>query len=159
MQLVDFVESDSSAVSVYSNDAIKVTVNHSFDDSGNLVERFVFENLVYADAFLSEYNCGIEVPFNDEYTYADDCFAHKCNTHIWCGLDTTYINALRMGVSDLNLGLVVTRGSFENYSVLECGSNKRGRFVLNLSHIERFHGVNNRLSNGQFLLIAAMMIL
>lgn len=136
MRLVDFMEKDTNAVSVYSNDAIKVTVNRFFDDSGNLVERFTFENLVYADAFLSEYNCGIEVPFNDAYTYADDCLVHRCNTHIWCGLDTTYINALRMGVSKLNLGLVVTKGAFENYSVLDCGGNKRGRFVLDLSHVE-----------------------
>lgn len=136
MRLVNFLENDTNAVSVYTNDILQVTVNRSFDCDGNLVERFTFKNLAYADAFLSEYNCGIEVPFNDIYTYADDCLVHRCNTHIWCGLDSTYVNALRMGVSDLNLGLVVTKGSFGNYSVLDCGGNKRGRFVLNLSPAE-----------------------
>ncbi len=136
MKLVSFSESEDSAVSVYSNEAVQVTVVRGFDADGNFTERFTFKNLVYADAFLSEYNCGIEVPFNDVYTNADDCLVHRCNTHIWCGLGSTYVNALRMGVSNLNIGLAVTRGSFENYSVIDCGGNKRGRFVLNPSHFE-----------------------
>lgn len=136
MKLVSFSESEDSAVSVYSNEAVQLTVVRGFDVSGNFTESFTFKNLMYADAFLSEYNCGIEVPFNDVYTNADDCLAHRCNTHIWCGLESTYINALRMGVSNLNIGLAVTRGSFENYSVIDCGGNKRGRFVLNPSHFE-----------------------
>ena len=137
MRLIEFSEDEHSAVSVYTNDILQVTVNRLFDCAGNLVERFTFKNLVYADAFLSEYNCGIEAPFNDGYTYgADDCLIHRCNTHIWCGLDTTYIDALRMGISERNLGLVVTKGSFGNYSTLSCGDNMRGRFILNISPIE-----------------------
>lgn len=136
MRLIEFYEDDQSAVSVYTNDILQVTVKRLFDCDGNLVERFIFKNLVYADAFLSEYNCGIEVPFNDKYTDADDCLVHRCNTHIWCGIDSTYINALRMGVSDSNLGLVVTKGAFGDYSLLNSIGNSRGRFILNLSSIE-----------------------
>ena len=141
MRLTDFSEDEHSAVSVYTNDILQMTVNRLFDCDGNLVERFTFKNLVYADAFLSEHNCGIEVPFNDAYTDgADDCLAHRCNTHIWCGIDTTYIDALRMGVSALNLGLVVTKGAFENYSIISCRDNIRGRFILNLSPAELTQG-------------------
>ena len=137
MRLIGFYEDDRSAVSVYTNDILQVTVKRLFDCDGNLVERFTFKNLVYADAFLSEYNCGIEVPFNDTYAHgADDCLIHRCNTHIWCGLDTTYIDALRMGVSELNLGLVVTKGAFGNYSIINCGDNTRGKLILNLSPVE-----------------------
>ena len=136
MRLIEFYEDEQSAVSVYTNDILQVTVKRLFDCDGNLVERFIFKNLVYADAFLSEYNCGIEVPFNDKYTDADDCLVHRCNTHIWCGIDSTYINALRMGVSDSNLGLVVTKGAFGDYSLLNNIGNSRGRFILNLSSIE-----------------------
>ena len=138
MKLVSFTESDDNAVSVYSNDILQVTVMRSFDVNGNFAEKFIFENLVYADAFLSEYNCGIEVPFNDKYTDADDCLVHRCNTHIWCGLNSTYINALKMGVSNLNIGLIVNKGSFGNYSVLS--GEGRGRFVLNLSPVQLAKG-------------------
>ena len=50
--------------------------------------------------FLNENNFSIEVPFNDRYTYADDCMVHRCNAHIWCGGNTTYADALKMGVSE-----------------------------------------------------------
>ncbi len=140
MQLIAFSEDENNAVSVYTNGNLQVTVNRMFDCSGNIVERFTFENLVYADSFLNEHNCGIEVPFNDVYTDADDCLARRCNTHIWCGLDSTYIDALRMGISELNLGLVVTEGSFGNYSTISCGENVRGRFILNPSSAELMQG-------------------
>ena len=77
MSIIDFSEDENSTVSVYTNDILQVTVNRLFDCDGNLVERFTFENLVYADAFLSEHSCGIEVPFNDVYTDADDCSVHR----------------------------------------------------------------------------------
>ena len=140
MSLEKFSEDADGAVSVYSNGLLQVTVERQFDGDGNLTERFTFENLVYADAFLSEYNCGIEVPFNDKYTDADDCLVHRCNTHIWCGLDSTYINALRMGISDSNLGLTVTKGSFGDYSLLNGIDNSRGRFILNISPVEIMQG-------------------
>ena len=55
-------------------------------------------------------------------------------------MESTYINALRMGVSDSNLGLVVNKGSFGNYSTISCGDNVRGRFILNLSPVELIQG-------------------
>jgi hypothetical protein len=68
--------------------------------------------------YYSEYgNFAIEVPFNDRYTFAEECMTSRCNTHIWCGHTSTYVNALKMGDSDKNLGLVVTEGSFGSYSV------------------------------------------
>lgn len=137
MKLTDFMEDEYSARSVYSNGILEVTVERRFQEDGNLVERFLFRNLVYADLFLSEHNCSIEVPFRDSYTYADDCLVHCCNTHIWCGLNTTYVNALKMGISNLNMGLVVTQGSFNSYRVLDAGLNSsRGRFLLNLAPVE-----------------------
>ena len=136
MTLISFEENDSFAKSVYSNDILQVTVERFFDGTGNFCERFILKNLVYADLFLNEHNCSIEVPFKDLYTYADDCLVHCCNAHIWCGLNTTYIDALKMGVSENNIGLVVTKGSFGSYSILDTDSNKRGRILLDLSQVE-----------------------
>lgn len=138
LELVSFSETEKNAVSVYSNGLLNVTAERFFDSDGNLKERFTFKNVVYPDLFLSEHNCSVELPFNDVYTYADDCMVHRCNTHIWCGLDTTYVNALKMGVSENNLGLVVTKGSFDSYSVNGSADNGSGRgtFLLNPSHFE-----------------------
>ena len=136
LELVEFSQSDNEANAIYTNGALQVTVNYQFDNKGYLVQRYVFKNLLYADLFLSEYNCSVEIPLNDNYTYADDCLIHNCNAHIWCGLNTAYINALKMGVSDNNLGIVAIKGSFNSYSILECESNKRGRILLNLTPVE-----------------------
>lgn len=132
MKLVSFRQDERAATSAYENGVLRVTVDRFFDEEGYLRERYAFRNMQYAELLLSEENCSIEVPFNDRYTDADDCMRHRCNTHIWCGLDTTYVNALRMGESRQNLGMVVTEGSFSCYSQtgLHSSENSRGRFLL-----------------------------
>lgn len=139
-KLLNFEQSDSAARSVYTNGYMQVTVERSFDPKGYLREKYILKNLKYADLFLSEHNFAIEVTFSDRYTYADECMARRCNAHIWCGHNTTYINALRMGVSEENVGLVVLRGAFDSYSVLGCESNNRGRFLLNIAPVELQEG-------------------
>ncbi len=57
----------------------------------------------------------------------------RCSAHIWCGGSTAYINALRMGDSDLNVGLVLTRGALESYSIEDCVGNNREKIILNSS--------------------------
>lgn len=56
---------------------------------------------------------------------------YRANAHIWCSGSTSYINALRMGKSESNLGLVLTRGKLESYSIEDCVSNVRGKIILN----------------------------
>lgn len=136
LELVSFSQNNNRADAVYSNGVLQVSVGYFFDEYGYFVQKFIFKNLLYADLFLSEYNCSVELPLNDNYTYADDCLVHSCNTHIWCGLNTTYVNAVKMGVSENNLGIVASKGSFNSYSILDCESNKRGRFLLNLAPFE-----------------------
>lgn len=135
-EMTEFVESESESKTVYSNGLMQVTVERFFDADDNFRERYTVKNLQYADLFLSEHNFSIEVPFNDRYTYADKCVTNHCNAHIWCGHNSTWINALKMGVSDMNLGLVVTKGAFDCYSVWGCDSNIRGRFTLNIANTE-----------------------
>ena len=134
MDLVSFKESDTEAVSVYSNLALEVTVTRYFNAAGNLCEKYVIKNLREVDYYSSYGNFAIELPFNDRYESADECMTNHCNTHIWCGHTSTYINALKMGASDKNLGLIVTSGSFGSYSVRECKTNVRGIFSLNADH-------------------------
>ena len=54
---------------------------------------------------------------------------YRCNAHIWCGKDTSYIYAVKMGVSDICFGLVLKRGAIDSYST-DGETNNRGGFVL-----------------------------
>lgn len=124
-------------VSVYENGDIRVIVERTFDQDGYLNEKYILKNLRDIDLFLEEGDVGIALPFNDMYTYADDCMTNRCNTHIWCGGNTTYINAVKMGESEINLGLVLTEGAIESYSMCNADTyNRRGVFILNCGHIE-----------------------
>ena len=129
--LESFNQDENCATGVYSNGMLRVTADHFFRDDGNFVERYTIENLRNTDVFIGQDNFGISVPFNDAYTTSADCMIHRCNTHLWCGHDTTYVNALRMGQSDINLGLVLTEGAIDSYSIGNVQDNGRGEFVLN----------------------------
>lgn len=139
-EVKSFEEFEDYSKAVFSNGFVEVTVISRFEGEC-LVQEFKIKNISETVLFLNENNFAIETPFNDKYTYADDCLVHRCNTYIWCGGNTTYVDALKMGVSENNLGLVVTKGSFKNYSVLDCcTSNARGRFLLNFEQTEILSG-------------------
>ena len=142
MELISFEESDTYAVSKYSNGRLSADVERFFNDSGNLCERYTIKNISDCDVFLDQDTFGIIVPFADRYTYAEDCMINRCNTHIWCGHNTTYINALKMGLSDNNIGLVLTCGAIDSYSILNPGDEYgyRGEFILNTAHLELLSG-------------------
>ncbi len=134
MQLISFMETETESHSVYSNEMVEVKVFRGFRENGNFFERYTVKNLRAQDVFLGQDNFGIEVPLNDKYTNADECMTNRCHAHIWCGHHTTYVNALRMGISDCNLGLVLTQGAADSYSVIQhytLGESYRGIFVLN----------------------------
>ena len=82
-----------------------MNAERSFDENGFLNERYTVKNLRDADMFLEQGDIGIALPFNDVYTYADDCMVRHCNTHILCGGNTSYISAVKMGESDFILAL------------------------------------------------------
>ena len=130
LKLVDFSEDADRSYAVYQNYKYAVTVAREFKSNGNFVEKYTIKNITDTVICINRDNLGIAVPFNDKYTFADDCMTNRCNTHIWCGYHFSWINALRMGKSDINLGLVLTQGSLVNYSQYGCESNVRGYFEL-----------------------------
>ena len=104
-----------------------------------LKERYIFTNEMSYDIFTSTLDIAIYTPFNDNYEAAEVCMTNRCHTHIWCGKNVSYVMALRMGNKAPHLGLMLTKGSLEGYSVerdLEKMSNERGDFLL---HPEPFH--------------------
>ena len=121
---------DTHMTAVYTNNKLNVTVNRFFNENGNFSERIVIKNIADCVICVNRDNFGIELPFNDKYTYADECMTNRCNTHIWCGYNTSWVNALKMGPSDINLGLVLTKGSFVSYRQTNCGHIGRGCFIF-----------------------------
>ena len=116
---------------VYENNKMRVTVTRDFAENGNFRESMTVCNISESVYCITRDNFAIQFPFNDVYTYADDCMINRCNTHIWCGINTSWINALKMGAPDINLGLVLTEGAFVSYSQQNCtDSNTRGYFEL-----------------------------
>lgn len=96
-------------------------------------EEYVFTNHTDRDVLTSLEETGIYATFNDDYLDSDTCLKRRCHTHIWCGGEVSWIMALRMGGEVPHLGLVLTKGSLEGYSVerdLSRGSNDRGDFIL-----------------------------
>ena len=134
LELVEFQQRGGAAVCMYENSALQVTVERFFDSEGRFTERYTFQNLRPVELFLSRGDLAVEVNLNDMYTDAEDCMTGRCNAHLWCGGNTAYINALRMGQSDINLGLVVTRGFVDSYSQNGTQTNRRGTFLLNCGH-------------------------
>lgn len=140
LELINFQEDESYAVSEYSNDRLLVRVDRFFTDNGNFCERYTITNTGAVDLFLEQNSFGITLPFSDQYTYADDCMINHCNTHIWCAYNCTYVYAIKMGVSDLNLGLVLKKGAIASYSVADLADNNRGTFIFNIAHTELLPG-------------------
>ena len=114
-------------------DGMEGTVQRFFSKEGNLVERYTFVNKRETDYFGLKGEIGITVPLPDNYKSAEICMKKRCHAHIWCGMNQSYIAAVRMGGTGSNLGLMLTDGSVYGYSIQrneEAISNDRGSFIL-----------------------------
>ena len=130
LKLVSCVSDQKSSESVYSDGRLSVRFERGFGKNGNFTEKCVITNVSPTVICVNRDNFGIEFPFNDRYTNADECMVRHCDTHIWCGHDTAWINALKMGASKLNLGVFFTEGSIDCCCQDGCKSNNRGIFIL-----------------------------
>lgn len=142
------VKSITNSQVVFENDALRITVHRSFDNDGMLNERYVIKNITAADLFLRKGDVGIYVSMADEYKPANVSLSSKCNQHVWFGENIAWINALRQGPSDLNLGLVLLEGSIDSYSMdrdeQTIRGNRRSNLILNPE-------INSLLPNEEYI--------
>ena len=133
-RLISFKEDKNSSTSVFSNGKIKVTVTRIFTDEGAFRESYTFENILDADVFLQRGEIGIYTPFCDEWKSADISLKQCSNTHVWCGETEAWINSLKQGSSEHNIGVVITEGSVNAYSIdrenQTLQSNTRGNILI-----------------------------
>ena len=115
---------------VYENGRCRVSTEYRFLENGNLQMRYGIKNITHTVICVNRDTFCVNFPFNDRYTYAEECMNSRCHTHIWCGENTSWINALKMGVSDYNIGMLLTEGSLVSYSQYGCKTNERGYFQL-----------------------------
>lgn len=124
---------------------LSVRVTRKYTEKNTLLESFRFCNETDFDIYTMGTELGIYTPFPDYYTDAAICLTRCCHTHIWCGGNSSYIMALRMGGEAPNLGMVLRKGSLQGYSVERMTSinkreeelsNHRGDFIL---HPENLH--------------------
>ena len=100
---------------------------------GHLQETYRFTNTTAFPIFAQKLDAGIYATFNDNYETAQICLEKRCHTHIFCGGDTAWVMAFRMGGRPPHLGLVLKEGTLAGYSVErdpETLSNDRGDFIL-----------------------------
>jgi hypothetical protein len=129
--------------------AVGVSVKREYVSEHILRETYCFTNTSDFPILTGICDIGIYTPFNDNYEESRICLRNRCHAHIWCGGTSSYIMALRMGGEGPHLGLMLTRGSLEYYSVaerieqlpegikkFELLSNDRGDFVLHPSPME-----------------------
>lgn len=121
---------ENGCTAVYEHKGIEVEAKCILQKNGNLTESYTIKNTRNKDVFLKQGDIGFQLPLSDRYTNSLDCMQNHCNVHIWCGYNTTYINALKMGNSDINLGLVLKKGSIPSYSISQVFGGYRGIFVL-----------------------------
>ena len=122
--------SDGGICNIYGNERFRVALKMGFSDRGALYMSYTFKNITYVPVCINRDTLGISIPFNDRYTYAAECLTRRCHTHIHCGGTSSWVNALRMGVSEHNLGLVLVDGAIVSYSQYDCKTNCRGVFEL-----------------------------
>lgn len=130
---------------VTDSQQLDVRVTRAFTGEGRLRETYCFVNNTDFDIYTVGGGPGIRLVLPDYYTEAGVCMTSCCHTHLWCGGTSSYVMALRMGGEAPHLGLVLTEGSLQGYSVERMTSvpgnegnlsNHRGNFLL---HPEPFH--------------------
>ena len=136
-QVVSVEKTENGVHAVYETPHLRITVDRELRGD-RYCERYRFEDRLDVDVFFNRGKVGIYTTFNDNYDRAGVCMTQKCHTHIWCGRNSSYIRAVKMGPFPVGLGLVLTEGSLDTYSIAnrEQTSNDRGDFVL---HPAVFH--------------------
>ena len=137
-KLVSCVPAENGVDAVYETRNLTVTVRRRLRGD-RYRETYLFRDRLNTDVFFNRGALGVYATFNDNYETADICMTRRCNTHIWCGGGTSYVNAVKMGPCEFGLGLALTQGSLDTYSVerpFERSSDDRGDFIL---HPMPFH--------------------
>lgn len=136
---MNWVQGDHNWGSVKCPSSLQVSVIRSFLPNGNLLERYCFQNNTAFPIFFKKNEVGIFTTFNEDYKDVRVSLKQRCNTHVFCGCEASYVMALRMGGDAPHLGLKLVQGCLSGYSTeknmviktrMEEISDDRGDIIL-----------------------------
>lgn len=108
-------------------------------DGDEIITTISIKNESRHAYFTDNGTIGIRFPLTDMYDMGSACLERRCHAHIFCGDNTSYVMALRMGGAAPHFGMVLTEGSLSGYSIerdISKMSNDRGCFILHPSSKE-----------------------
>lgn len=128
---------DASIAITYQVGDLAIRVERRLEGD-TLRERYAFTNIGSAPLPLGgrerQSRMAIYAPFNDCYTSAEDVIERRAHAHVWAGGASSWVALLRMGGRAPHLGLVITEGALDGYSIEDrdevTSSNTRGTFLL-----------------------------
>ena len=127
------VEPESSRA-IWSDGSLAVEVTRSRSvDSKHWRETYRFRNLSEHPLIFSPADLGICLPFADDYkSGAQVCLTARCHTHLWAEGSSAWVCAISMNSRPPHLGVVLTQGALDGYSISdrEWDSNDRGVFLV-----------------------------
>lgn len=82
--------------------------------------------------FTNAGSIAISFPLQDRYADSVTCRDYRCHAHIFCGENTSYIMALRMGGAAPHLGMLLEKTENGVYEYL-FESEKTGEYMLSIS--------------------------
>jgi hypothetical protein len=144
-ELDRFVETDNSALVLSKGKGLDVETSYCFEGDCLKVQHVIQNNSV-GDLKFEEGEIALEMPLNDCYESSDICIKERCSAHIFTGIDSAYVRAERMGMSNYNLGIFFVEGQITSYSQEKSWHSNRGYFLLNLPSITLKKGESYALS-------------
>ncbi|RDW79138.1 uncharacterized protein DSM5745_05990 [Aspergillus mulundensis] len=130
---------DTTMSAAYTLDGLQIDVTRTVKNEDDVMEEcFAFTNTgnesLTLDAEGAE-SFAIYTPFNDHYTSTTDVLENRAHAHVWAnGGASSWVKLTRMGLRGPHLGLVLTEGGLQGYSIEGRSrvtlSNTRGVFLL-----------------------------
>ena len=130
-----FADVDMAVVN-YEKNGVSIQSSYRFEENRVVCDMRLQNTNSFPVYFDERERLVLSANINDRYDSSDICIMNRAHAHIFAGLDSTYINAERMGNSGKSLGIVFTRGSFSSYSQENVKSNDRGYLYLNAEPFE-----------------------
>lgn len=128
-------EMDQSGVGTrWSDESLSVeSVLIPSSDHQQWHETYRFRNLTAHPLTFNANDLGIRIPLADNYNAgAAVCLTARCHAHLWAEGSSAWINAMQMNGSPPHLGIILTQGALDGYSIVdrEWSSNDRGVFLV-----------------------------
>ena len=124
----------------------RATVKTEFRLNGELLEVSHVVKNEGEPVYFKDGEFAVEMPLNDRYESSEICMKGRCHAHIFAGEECSYILAERMGVSEHNLGVLLTKGKISSYSQEEVWHSNRGFFLLNSAAFTLLKGESHEIS-------------